>query len=106
MKILIDENLPIKLKAGLTGYNVFTVRDMNWNSVKNGKLLKLAIENGFETFITSDKNLQYQQNIKKIGIVLVVLDVLFLKWILIEPLIPKITETLPTVKKGNVYVID
>ena len=56
MKILIDENLPVKLKDKLNEYEVFTVRDMNWNSVKNGQLLKLAIENSFNIFITSDKN--------------------------------------------------
>jgi len=56
MKILIDENLPVKLKDKLNEYEVFTVRDMNWNSVKNGQLLKLAIENSFNVLVTSDKN--------------------------------------------------
>ena len=103
MKILIDENLPIKLKLKLPDYQVFTVRDMQWNSVKNGQLLKLAIEHQFEIFITTDKNLQYQQNIKKMPLVLIVLDVFLLKWSMIEPLIPKIISILPSVEKGKVY---
>ncbi len=37
----------------------------NGTVYENGQLLKLALENGFEVFITTDKNLQYQQNIKK-----------------------------------------
>lgn len=103
MKILIDENIPIKLKEKLLDYDAFTVRDKQWNSVKNGQLLKLAIENGFDVFITTDKNLQYQQNIKKMPLAVIVLDVFLLKWSMIEPLIPKIIETLPTVEKGEVY---
>ena len=90
MKILIDENLPIKLKYKLADFNVFTVRDMNWNSLKNGELLKLAQETGFDTFITSDKNIQFQQNISKMNISFIILNVFQLKWKLIEPMIPEI----------------
>ncbi len=103
MKILIDENLPIKLKLKLPDYQVFTVRDMQWNSIKNGQLLKLAIEHNFEVFITTDKNLEYQQNIKKMPLTLIVIDVYLLKWSMIEPLIPQIMNILPTVEKGKVY---
>ncbi len=106
MKILLDENLPIKLKFKIIDYKVFTVRDMNWNSVKNGKLLKLAIDNNFDIFLTTDKNLQYQQNIPKIEIALIVLDVTLLKWSYIEPLVPKIMEIIPRIEKGNIYVIN
>jgi len=106
MKILIDENLPIQLKSRLIGFSVFTVHEMNWNSLKNGQLLQQTVENEFNVFITTDKNLQFQQNIKKIGIAVIVLDVLLLKWSFIEPLIPKIITLLPTVEIGNIYIID
>ncbi len=36
-------------------------------------------------------------------IAVIVLDVALLKWAMIEPLIPKIIETLPTVEKSKVY---
>jgi len=106
MKILLDENIPIKLKDNLGENEVFTVRYMNWNSVKNGALLKLAIENSFDIFITSDKNLQYQQNIKNIRITIIILDVLLLKWSFIQPLIPKIIELLTNYEKDKVYVLN
>jgi len=79
---------------------------MNWSSVKNGKLLQLAIENGFNIFVTTDKNLQYQQNIQKVGISLIVLNVKLLKWSFIELLIPKLITIIPTVESGNVYIIE
>ena len=65
MKILIDENLPKRLKAGFLEHEIFTVSDMDWNSKKNGELLKLMIDEGFNVILTFDKNLQYQQNFKK-----------------------------------------
>lgn len=106
MKILIDENLPIKLKNKINGYEIFTVRDMKWNGLKNGELLRTAINEHFDVFITTDKNIQYQQNIDKLNIALIVLDVKLLKWDFVQPLIPKILKTLSNIKKNNVYIIN
>ena len=78
---------------------------MSWNGLKNGELLKSAVENGFDILITSDKNLQYQHNLNKIDLAIIVLDLKMLKWDLIEVLIPKIIETIPLVNKGKVYII-
>ena len=36
---------------------------MGWAGVSNGELLKLA-EDDFEVFLTADKNIRYQQNLK------------------------------------------
>jgi predicted nuclease of predicted toxin-antitoxin system len=46
MKLLLDENLPKKLKIDFQGHEVYTVRDMGWNGIKNGELLKLLVSNG------------------------------------------------------------
>ena len=43
MRILLDENIPTKLKLDFGNeYEVKTVRDMNWLGKKNGELLGLA----------------------------------------------------------------
>jgi hypothetical protein len=36
MRLLLDENLPKRLKFDFPGHEVFTVRDKNWNGVKMG----------------------------------------------------------------------
>jgi predicted nuclease of predicted toxin-antitoxin system len=105
MKILLDENLPIKLKFKLLAHETYTVKDMSWDSFKNGYLLRTAVEHKFEVFVTTDKNLQHQQNIPNIALAVLVLDVVLLKWSYIEPLIDKILEVIPTTEKGKVYVI-
>jgi hypothetical protein len=74
MKLLLDENLPKKLKSDFPKHEVFTVRDMNWNGKKNGELMLLMIENSFDAFITFDKNLQFQQNFKTYLIPVLVLN--------------------------------
>jgi hypothetical protein len=38
MKLLLDENLPKRLKQDFPEHEVFTVREMQWNGMKNGEL--------------------------------------------------------------------
>ena len=74
MKILPDESLPTKLREYIIEeHHVFTVRDMNWLGRKNGELLLLIIENNFDVFVTADRNLPYQQNLKDIPFTIAIL---------------------------------
>ncbi len=46
MKILLDENIDVRFKKSFIGqYDVFTVKDMGWNGIKNGQLLLLLKQN-------------------------------------------------------------
>ncbi len=64
MKLLHDENLPVKLKFRFLDRKIetFTVTDMKWKSKSNGELLQLMIENDFTHLVTLDNNLSFQQN--------------------------------------------
>lgn len=73
MRLLLDENLPKRLKQDFPEHEVFTVRDMQWNGMKNGELLNLLVENSFDALLTYDKNLQHQQNFSKYTITVFVL---------------------------------
>ena len=74
MKILLDESLPRKLKTDFGyDYEVRTVRDMGWLGKKNGELMGLIAFNGFDFFITIDKNLRFQQNLNKFDITIFLL---------------------------------
>ena len=73
MKLLLHENLPKRLKLDFQDHEVYTVRDMHWNGIKNGDLLKLLLENSFDALLAFDKNLQYQQNFSKYTITVFVL---------------------------------
>lgn len=69
--MLVDECVPLKLVRLLTGHTFSTAQQKGWDGFTNGKLLALA-ESEFDVFLTSDRNLQYQQNLKgrKIAILL------------------------------------
>ena len=41
MKLLLDENLPKRLKLDFTEHEIYTIRDKGWNGIENGELLKL-----------------------------------------------------------------
>lgn len=67
MKLLLDENLPIKSKFRFLekGWEVFTIYDLQWQSKKNGELLNLMIEHQFTHFLTFDSQIRFQQNFEK-----------------------------------------
>ena len=71
MKVIIDECVPRVVKSRLPERGITTVQEMGWSGIKNGELLKL-VEVQFDVFVTSDKNLRYQQNLadRKLAIVL------------------------------------
>ena len=73
MRLLLDENLPKRLKLDFNNHEVFTVRDKSWNGIKNGELLQLMLADGFQALLTFDKNLQHQQNFEKYTLTVFVL---------------------------------
>jgi len=77
MKILLDENIDVRFKKLFKDslHEVYTVRDMQWNGIKNGELLKLLERNNFDCWIVADKNIPYQQNISNLPCLIIVLDV-------------------------------
>lgn len=63
MRVLLDENLPRRLKQHLPlDWAVGTVVECGWSGKKNGELMQLA-EQGFDCFLTMDRGLEYQQNL-------------------------------------------
>ena len=90
MRLLLDENLPKKLKLDFPEHEIYNVRDMGWNGVKNGELLKLLIANSFDALLTFDKNLQYEQNFSKYTIAVFVLQASINTYDELTKLTPKI----------------
>ena len=105
MKILLDECVNRKLKSRLAGIEAYTVAEMGWRSLRNGNLMRAAIENDFDVLLTVDKNLEYQQNMDKYDIIVVVFDVLKNTIQHLEALVPAFRTQLPTFEKGRVYRI-
>lgn len=63
MKLLLDECLPRKLRSYFPGHDCRTVPDEGLAGKKNGELLALAEEAGFQVFLTLDRGIEYQQSL-------------------------------------------
>jgi hypothetical protein len=72
MKILFDNGSPKPIARSLTGHEVTFARRIGWHELGNGELIKEAEEAGYEVLLSTDKNIQYQQNLlgRKIAIVI------------------------------------
>ena len=103
MKIIIDECVPHLVKKRLPEREIKTVQEMGWAGVKNGELLKL-VETQFDVFITSDKNLRYQQNLQERKIAILLLPSNQVP--VIENLLPLIDEKLGIIKENDFLEIN
>ena len=106
MKILLDECITKRLKSKLTEYQVNTVFEMGWSGLKNGTLMTKAIKNNFDIFLTIDKNIEYQQNLKSYQIAVVVINTASSKLENLEKLLPKFKQDINTFEKGKVFKIN
>lgn len=93
MRILLDESLPRDLAPLLADHEVATVRAVGWSGVKNGKLLALAATQ-FDLFLTADRNLEFQQNLKTLPIAVLVLRGRNNRIQALEPLVPEVLKVL------------
>ncbi|HKO54633.1 MAG TPA: hypothetical protein VJ276_02075 [Thermoanaerobaculia bacterium] len=103
--MLIDESLPVELADELPGYDVATVHKQRWLRLKNGALLRAAVSAGFTVILTADSDLQYQQNLRKIGIAAVVVRRVRNRIEELRPLIPGILAALAMVRAGEAIEI-
>ena len=58
----------------LSGHAVSTAKEMNWEQLSNGDLLKAAEDAGFDLLLTTDQRIRYQQNLTGRRIAILVLS--------------------------------
>ena len=104
MRLLLDECLPRTLKKEFRGHKIQTVPEMGWSGKRNGELLRLA-EKQFDVFITLDQNLQYQQNLSKSAMAVILVSVKNNRFESIQPLVPKVLLTFKSLQSGQVVKI-
>ena len=107
MKILLDENIDIRMKVLFadTDHQVFTVRDMGWTGFKNGALLKLLQANSFECWVVVDKNIPSQQNLNMLPCLVIVLDTYRNTLKHLTPLFPALVKALEQQNDTKLVII-
>jgi predicted nuclease of predicted toxin-antitoxin system len=105
VRILLDECLDWRLSRAIVGHDVKTVREMGWTAIKNGELLALASEN-FDVFVTVDRNLSFQQNVRESQVAVVVLRARTNRLADLLPLVPNLLTVVTSAKRGLVLIVD
>lgn len=94
MRILLDENLPKRLKKDFPDHEIYAIREKAWNGKKNGELMSLLLAADFQILMTFDKNLPFQQNFNKYPLTVLVLDAEDNTYETLKELVPLINEEL------------
>lgn len=103
-RVLLDENVPRRLRQELREYDVRTVQEQGWSGLKNGELLRVAQEE-FSVLVTGDKRLQFQQNIASFNIAVVVISLASTTPSNIRQVVTRFREAIEQAQAGNVVVV-
>ena len=87
------------LRGFLNSHIVTTVYEKGWSRTRNGDLLRLADQELFEVFLTTDQNLKHQQNLTELRIAIVVLPTT--SWPVIQKHQTKIAAVLESIAPGD-----
>lgn len=101
MRILLDESLPRQLAHELPGHDVRTVSQEKWTGLKNSEVLRRAKSGGFEVFITADQGLEYQQDLARSGLGIIVVKAATNRLEDLRPLIPTLLQALSSIRPGE-----
>lgn len=101
MRILLDECIDEAMRHHLTGHQCQTCRYAGLKGLANGRLLAAAEESGFEVLITVDRNMPYQQRLRRGEISLVILKARTTNLDDLLALIPDVLAALEVLKPGE-----
>ena len=104
MKLLLDECVDRRFARSLAGHAVTTVPKRGWSGIKNGELLELA-EKEFDVFITVDRKLAAQQDLKKFRISVILIRARTNRLEHIRPLAAELLERLSGAVAGELTIV-
>lgn len=99
MRVLLDECVPKGLIKELREHQVRTVAEMGRAGVKNGELLQRAGKE-FDIFVTVDRSLEYQQNLSRFALCVVLIHTPSNDIVVLRPLMPAVRDALQRAKPG------
>jgi len=77
---------------------------MQWGGIKNGALLTLIEREGFDVFVTGDKNMDHQQRLERRPFA--VLTMSSINWPVVRLHVDRISVALDAAHPGTVKMID
>ena len=105
MKVLLDECLPRKLKNSLAMHECRTVPEAGLAGKRNGELLSLAEEQGYAIFLTMDKGVEYEQNLRRRKLAIIILRAKSNRLADLLPSLPDCLARMETIKPGEIVSV-
>ena len=105
MKVLLDECVDWRLSRHLARHEVKSARQMGWDAIENGGLLRLA-SGQFDVFITVDRNLSFQHNLTDLPIAVIVLQARTNRLADFRPLVPSLLAAMEIAQPGSVKLVN
>jgi hypothetical protein len=99
MRILFDQGTPAPLRNHLKSHFVETTYEKGWSSLSNGDLLAKAETASYDLFLTTDQNLQYQQNLSGRKVAILVLPTT--RWPIIKQHLAEIATAVDSIGSGQ-----
>ena len=99
MLVLFDQATPVPIRPYLEGHTVRTAFQQGWDKLQNGELIAAAELAGFDLFLTTDKNMFYQQNLVHRKIAIVVLGQQ--QWPQLRPFIQRVVDAVNAANPGS-----
>ncbi len=100
MRLLVDECVDWRLVRDLREHETRTVKQAGWENLDDGELLKLAALE-FDIFITVDKDLPNEQNLRKFEIAVIILRARTTRLADLRELLPLLLDALAKARKGE-----
>jgi len=104
MRVLLDECVDWRLLRDFLDHEARTVKQLGWENVKNGALLRLAATQ-FDVFLTVDKDLPDQQNVLGLRMAVTILRARTTRLPDLRELLPMIRQALDSPRKGEFQVL-
>jgi hypothetical protein len=99
MRVLFDQATPVPIRTFLIDHTVRTAAQEHWDTLQNGDLLTVAEHAGFEVFLTTDKNMRYQQNMAGRTIAVVVIGIQ--QWPALQPYVSLVVAAVNAATPGS-----
>ena len=104
-RILLDENVNVRVKALLSDLEVSTVYDLGIDRLVNGELLKFVREN-VQVLVTHDRGVPHQRNHKGQTLIIIVLATRTTELTHVSPLIPRLRDVILNSLPGSIVSLN
>jgi hypothetical protein len=105
MKVLLDECLPRRFKENLSKHEWRTVPEAGFAGKNNGELPTLAEAAGFEAFLTIDRGIEHEQNLRGRAIAIILIRTRSSRLSDLQSSVPGILTALNSVHQGEIIQV-